>query len=257
MSKTDGTEIIELENGVYARLHDGLTNAGIIIGDDSVMVIDSLRVPSFARDLIQDIKHITDKKIKFVIDTHAHWDHAWGNEEFPDAIIIGHENCYNEMTDIEWNKQWREKIVNSGDSWSEEAKLVQITPPNQTFAKTMRLYFGGREIILRYLGKAHTSGDIFIHLPESNILFTGDVAQNEGMPFFGDSYPEEWPETDDKLINLTVDTFVAGHGPIGNHDDLVNARDFLHKFIKEIKNCINDKQNENDTTIKVTNLLES
>ena len=73
MSKTDGTEIIELENGVYARLHDGLTNAGIIIGDDSVMVIDSLRVPSFARDLIQDIKHITDKKIKFVIDTHAHW----------------------------------------------------------------------------------------------------------------------------------------------------------------------------------------
>ena len=116
MSKTDGTEIIELENGVYARLHDGLTNAGIIIGDDSVMVIDSLRVQSFARDLIQDIKHITDKKIKFVIDTHAHWDHAWCNEEFPDAIIIGHENCYNEMTDIEWNKQWREKNE-TGCSW--------------------------------------------------------------------------------------------------------------------------------------------
>jgi len=142
MSKTSGTEIIELEKGVYARLHDGLTNAGIIIGDDSVMVIDSLRVPSFARNLIQDIKYITDKPIKFVIDTHAHWDHAWGNEEFPEAIIIGHQNCYNEMIDIEWNKQWREKVVNSGDSWSEEAKLVQITPPNQTFEKTMRLYFG-------------------------------------------------------------------------------------------------------------------
>ena len=56
---------------------------------------------------------------------------------------------------------------------------------------------------------------------------------------------------------MSVDKFVAGHGPIGNYNDLVNARNFLHKFIKEIKNCINDKQNENDTTIRVTNLLES
>ena len=109
MPKTEGTEIIELEKGVYARLHDGLTNAGIIIGDDSVMVIDSLRVPSFARDLISDIKYISDKPIKFVIDTHAHWDHAWGNEEFPEATIIGHQNCYKEMIDLEWNKQWRLK----------------------------------------------------------------------------------------------------------------------------------------------------
>ena len=256
MSMTEGTEIIELEKGVYARLHDGLTNAGIIIGDDSVMVIDSLRVPSFARDLISDIKYISDKPIKFVIDTHAHWDHSWGNEEFPEATIIGHQNCYKEMIDLEWNKQWREKVVNSGDSWSEEAKLVKITPPDQTFEKTMRLYFGGREIILRYLGKAHTSGDIFIHLPDSNILFTGDVAQNEGMPFFGDSYPDEWPSTDDKLIDFSVDKFVAGHGPIGDYDDLVNARNFLHKFIKEIKDCINENQNEYDTTIKVVNLLE-
>ena len=160
------------------------------------------------------------------------------------------------MIDLEWNKQWREKVVNSGDSWSEEAKLVKITPPDQTFEKTMRLYFGGREIILRYLGKAHTSGDIFIHLPDSNILFTGDVAQNEGMPFFGDSYPDEWPSTDDKLIDFSVDKFVAGHGPIGDYDDLVNARNFLHKFIKEIKDCINENQNEYDTTIKVINLLE-
>ena len=62
---------------------------------------------------------------------------------------------------------------------------------------------------------------------------------------------------DNKLIEFSVDKFVAGHGPIGEYNDLVNARNFLHKFIKEIKNCINDKQNEIDTTIKVTNLLES
>jgi glyoxylase-like metal-dependent hydrolase (beta-lactamase superfamily II) len=163
---TPGTEIVELEAGVYARLHEGLTNAGIIIGDDSVLVIDSLRVPSFARDLIQDVKTITDKPIGFVIDTHSHWDHSWGNEEFPDATIIGHKNCYAEMIDVEWNEEWRKKVVSSNDPWSEEGHLVNITPPNMTFETSMQLYFGGRELDLKYFGRAHTSGDIYIHLPK-------------------------------------------------------------------------------------------
>ena len=144
MAITPGTELIELESGVYARLHEGLTNAGIIVGDEGVLVIDSLRVPSFARDLISDVRHITDKPIQYLVDTHSHWDHSWGNEEFPEATIIGHENCYNEMVDVEWNRQWLEQIMSSGDPWSEEAGLVTITPPNLTFETSMRLYFGGQ-----------------------------------------------------------------------------------------------------------------
>ena len=121
---TPGTEIVELETGVFARLHEGLTNAGIIVGDDSVLIIDSLRVPSFARDLIKDVKDITDKPIKFVIDTHSHWDHSWGNQEFPEAAIIGHENCYTEMIDVEWNhEQLKDKI----DIVQSYANLFHIT----------------------------------------------------------------------------------------------------------------------------------
>ena len=125
---TPGTEIIELETGVYARLHEGLTNAGIIVGDDSVLVIDSLRVPSFARDLIQDVKKITEKPIEFVIDTHSHWDHSWGNEEFPEATIIGHKNCYAEMIDVahlQMCEQFGFKIDWFGD-------VIYIVRPNET-----------------------------------------------------------------------------------------------------------------------------
>ena len=138
MPSTPGTEIVELETGVYARLHDGLTNSGIIVGDAGVLVIDSLRVPSFARDLKQDVRHITEKPVQYVIDTHAHWDHSWGNEEFPEATIIGHQNCYREMVDVEWNEQWREKVISDGLAWSEEARVVNITPPNLTFETSMR-----------------------------------------------------------------------------------------------------------------------
>lgn len=255
MTTTSGTEIIELETGVYARLHAGLTNAGFIIGDKGVLVIDSLRVPSFARDLIQDVRHVTSKPVQYVIDTHAHWDHAWGNEEFPEAVIIGHENCYREMVDVEWNKEWRDKVVAANDPWSEEARLVNITPPNLTFETSMRLYFGGREIILRYFGKAHTSGDIFIHLPADKIVFTGDVAQDGGVPYFADSYPDEWPDTADRLVELPVERFVSGHGPVGNHEALAGARDFIHTLVDHLKTAIRDGQDEVDASTSVINAL--
>ena len=240
---TPGTEIIELETGVFARLHEGLTNAGIIVGDDSVLIIDSLRVPSFARDLIKDVKDITDKPIQFVIDTHSHWDHSWGNEEFPDATIIGHKNCYAEMIDVEWNEQWRKKVTSSNDPWSEEGNIVNITPPNMTFETSMQLYFGGRELDLKYFGRAHTSGDIYIHLPKEKIVFTGDVAQDGGVPYLGDCYPVDWPDTDNKLAALPIERFISGHGPIGDHKALEGARDFIHNLVDSVKSAIADGQN--------------
>ena len=246
MTFTPGTEIIELETGVFARLHEGLTNAGIIVGDDGVLVIDSLRVPSFARDLIQDVKRITDKPVQYLVDTHSHWDHSWGNEEFPDATIIGHENCYAEMVDVEMNKSWRERVVNSGDPWAEEAGLVNITPPNLTFETSMRLYFGGREIRLLFLGRAHTGGDTHIHLPDDAIVFCGDVAQDRGMPYFGDSYPDEWPATDARLAALPIERFVSGHGPVGEHSRLAEARDFMHDLVSNLKAAAADGRNAQD-----------
>ena len=252
---TPGTEIVELETGVFARLHEGLTNAGIIVGDDSVLIIDSLRVPSFARDLIKDVKDITDKPIKFVIDTHSHWDHSWGNEEFPDATIIGHKNCYAEMVDVEWNEQWRKKVTSSNDPWSEEGNIVNITPPNMTFETSMQLYFGGRELDLKYFGRAHTSGDIYIHLPNEKIVFTGDVAQDGGVPYLGDCYPVDWPETDNKLAALPIERFMSGHGPIGDHQALEGARDFIHNLVDSVKSAITDGQNATQTSESVINQL--
>ena len=255
MTSTPGTEIVELETGVYARLSEGLTNAGIIVGDAGVLVIDSLRVPSFARDLIQDVRRITDKPVQYVIDTHAHWDHSWGNEEFPQATIIGHQNCYREMVDVEWNRQWREKVVSDGLAWSEEARLVNITPPNLTFETSMRLYFGGRELELMYFGKAHTSGDIFIHLPATKLMFTGDVIQDRRVPFLGDSYPAEWPDTDDKLAATSVERFVSGHGPIGDHQGIVESRDFIHDLVGSTRASIQEGRSEGDASANVVNAM--
>ena len=257
MKFTPGTEIVELADGMYARLHENLTNAGIIIGDEGVMIIDSLRMPSFARDLKDDVKLITDKPIKYVLDTHAHWDHSWGNEEFPDSTIIGHKNCYLEMTDPDWNSEWRSKITSSNDPWSSEANLVNITPPNLTFETSMSIYIGGRELEILHLGKAHTSGDIFIHVPSEKLVFTGDVIQKERVPYLGDSYPNDWLDTDDRVSELPINKFVSGHGDIGNHDDLMEARAFIHALVGGTKKTIEDGKGKDEAQTQVIESMTS
>ena len=252
---TPGTEIVELTTGVYARLHEGLTNAGIIIGDDGVLVIDSLRVPSFARDLISDVKHLSDKPITHVIDTHSHWDHSWGNEEFPDSTIIGHENCRAEMLDLEALDAWRNKVVSSDERWAEEAKGVRVTPPNLTFESSMQLYFGGRRIDLRYLGRAHTSGDIFIHLPDDGLLFTGDVAQDGGIPFMLDGYVQDWVQTGARLLELDCERFMAGHGPIGERSAIAESAQFINALAAGTKQAVAEGQDEATAAAGVTEAL--
>lgn len=229
MSNGARTEIVELAAGVFARLHDGLTNAGIIVGDDSVLVIDSLRVPSFARELRADVRRLTDKPVQYLVDTHGHWDHAFGNEEFTDATIVGHVNCRRELEEL--GEGWRQGVIARNVEWSEEIKTVRITPPDLTFDRRLELHFGGRRIDLVYLGRAHTSGDIFINLPDDGLLFTGDVAQDGGVPYMLDGYMADWIETDTRILDLPFDRFVSGHGPIGSRPALQDARDFIAALV--------------------------
>lgn len=229
MSNGARTEIVELAPGVFARLHDGLTNAGIIVGDDSVLVIDSLRVPSFARELRADVRRLTDKPVQYLVDTHGHWDHAFGNEEFRDATIVGHVNCRRDLEEL--GEVWRQGVIARNVEWSEEIKTVRITPPDLTFDRSLELHFGGRRVDLIYLGRAHTSGDIFIHLPDDGLLFTGDVAQDGGVPYMLDGYMADWIETDTRILDLPFERFVSGHGPIGARPALQDARDFIAALV--------------------------
>ncbi len=249
-----GVEIVEVANGVFARLHEGLTNAGIIVGDDSVLVIDSLRVPSFARDLRADVRRLTDKPVKYVVDTHGHWDHAFGNEEFTDATIIGHVNCRRELEEV--GEAWRAGVIARGNEWAEELKTVRITPPDLTFTDRLELHFGGRRIDLVYLGRAHTSGDIFISLPDDGLLFTGDVAQDGGVPYMLDGYMVDWVQTDTRVLSLPFERFVSGHGPIGAKEAMVEARDFIAELVSHAEDALTEGEDLAAATATVRRALE-
>ena len=83
----------------------------------------------------------------------------------------------------------------------------------------------------------------------------GDVAQDGGVPYLGDSYPDEWPETDDRMVELPIERFMSGHGPVGDHAALLEARDFIHALVGSLKTAIRDGQDEVSASASVVDAL--
>ena len=191
------------------------SNTAIIVNDDGVVVIDSSISPAAAAALAEELQAITDKPIRYVINTHFHFDHAHGNQVYPsDVQIIGHEFTYEMLENGEsvgrsYNRfaDWFASVP--GGPEGQEGLIP--TPPNMTLSDSLTLYRGSREIQLLYFGRGHTGGDVVVYLPAEKILIAGDLLL-ESMPYMGDGFPTDWIDTLERLKALEFDTVVPGHG---------------------------------------------
>ncbi len=244
--ETDTHRFTEVRNQIYlaqstARVFN--SSSLVVVNDDDVVVVDSHVTPSKARDLIASIKELTDKPISALINSHHHWDHAHGNQEFDDLPIIGHEYAYKRLSGdvradptfvrgLEGNQATIERILQQiAEAEDGEGKTalqaylemfrahaadfdeIEPEPPNVTLKERMTLHRPGRgEIQILFLGRAHTGGDLMVYFPQDKLVFTGDVAFG-GPSFLGDGYVGEWPQTLENLKALDFDIFVPGHGP--------------------------------------------
>jgi cyclase len=191
------------------------SNAAIIVNENDVIVIDSHISPAAAVALARQLPSITTKPIRYVINTHFHFDHAHGNQVYPPEVqIIGHEFTYEMLATgesigrtYEHFKDW----ISSQPGGAQGQQGLIPTPPNMTMADRMTLFRDGREIQLLFFGRGHTGGDIVVYLPQEKILFTGDLLL-ESIPFMGDAYPSDWIETLEGLSQLDFNVVVPGHG---------------------------------------------
>lgn len=220
-SDFDGPAFVfeELAEGVFqARGTTNLlvgANAGIIVNQNDVVVIDSHISPAAAVALARELQSITSKPIKYVINTHFHFDHAHGNQVYPpDVQIIGHEYTYRMLANggstgrtYEMFRGWIADFP-GGD---EGQQGLVPTPPNTTLSQRMTLVRDGREIQLLFFGRGHTGGDVVVYLPAEKILFSGDLLL-EGVPFMGDGFLPEWIDTLGELARLDFEVVVPGHG---------------------------------------------
>jgi cyclase len=234
--------------GIYYATASGTMTVGanspIILTDTEAIVIDSEITPAAARALIADLKAVTDKPVRYVIDSHYHYDHAFGNQVFgPEVQVIGHENTrkrllgntmqeYTYLSSVEpvparvaalreraaketdpQQKAALERQISNALAYLEQVKEIKVTPPGVTLDRKMTLFRGGREIQLLYFGRGHTDTDLVVFLPKERIVCTGDLMESV-ISYMGDAYAGEWPATLDRLMTLDFDTVMPGHGVV-------------------------------------------
>jgi cyclase len=243
-------DIKPIADGVYAAVakpaYKVNCNAAIILFDDSVLVVDTHSKPSAARALIEQVKKLTDKPVRYVVNTHFHWDHYQGNQAYPSSWPAGVEIISSEATrlnieqrgiprvkhEITTMPQEIEKLkadlaaatepqqkdelrrnLSQAEDYFAELKSMQVALPTLTFDHSLILHRKSRTVEMFWLGNAHTNGDVFVYLPKEKILVTGD-ALHGWTPFMADSYPYDWITTLDNAEKLDFDQVLGGHGDV-------------------------------------------
>lgn len=211
-------------------------NAGIVVGEDAVLVVDTLTSAKEAENFLKDIRAVTDKPIRYVVNTHYHLDHSLGNSVFADlgARIISHNTCRN--TIIKDGDQALKNPVMYGlpkDFW----EGTRVIAPDIAFEREMVIELDSKLTIkLIHSGvPSHSLGSIFVHVVEQDVLFTGDILFTDFHPFLGEGNFEGWFKTLDMISSMNIKNIIPGHGPLSSNKDLQDMKTYLSFFDEKAK----------------------
>jgi cyclase len=271
LAADDLFDIKPVADGVYAAIakpaYKVNCNAAIILLDDAVLVVDTHSKPSAARALIEQIKKLTDKPVRYVVNTHFHWDHYQGNQAYPSSWPAGVEIISSEATranieqrgmprvrheiltmpqeieklksdldkasDLGQKEQLRANLLQA-EAYLAELKSMQVTLPSVTFDHSLILHRPSKTVEILWLGNAHTNGDVFVYLPREKVLVTGD-ALHGWTPYMGDSYPFDWIETLGAAEKLDFDQVIGGHGDVMRGKERFDLwKDYFRDLMNEV-----------------------
>lgn len=200
----------EVGDGVFIRRYPFLDQTiGAVIGDGRVLVVDTRSTSLQARELIGDLRQLT-RLPWLVVNTHVHFDHAFGNAAFRPCEIWAHQGCAEALR--RHGPAQRENVVRWVPDLARELNGTPLDPPDRTFEEWAELDLGGRRVVLRHLGRGHTDHDVVVHVPDTATVFAGDLVEHGAPPGFEDSYPLDWPATLGHVLDFADGVVVPGHG---------------------------------------------
>ncbi len=282
----------ELANGVHFAVGTGamtvMSNALVIVNDDHVMLVDTSVTPAAARALVGQISiDLTGKPIRYVFNSHYHFDHAHGNQVFGEGVeIIGHEyvrmmhlsNVLVQRTNRGFTEVIPDQIAElkaeiarttdpvEGERLKMDLRVREahwnalqetaVTPPNVTYRDVLTLYKGGREVQLHFVGRGHTGGDTMVFLPAERIVFTGDFLLGSPggprLPYMGDAYTDEWPQSLERLKGLDFDLIVPGHGtPFRDREQITYLQRYLRDLWSQVAGFRTDGLSVEQATVRI------
>ena len=204
----------ELAEGVYRRRDASLDlNVGVVVGADGVLIVDTRASHRQGQELRDELADLTDLPVRWVVNTHWHWDHVFGNAMFPEARLWGQRECRNHLMDHgdEEKARARESV---GPERAHLIDEVVVTPPEYVVGTARAIDVGGRIVTLEYMGLGHTNSDLVVMVSDAAVLFAGDLLEEGAPPYFGDGYPMVWPDTVDRLRDHIRGVVVPGHGDV-------------------------------------------
>jgi cyclase len=229
-------------------------NAGIIIGKNGIVVVDTMISSKEAKRFIRDIRTISRKPIRYVVNTHYHFDHVFGNSEFAKlgAVIIAQENDKKAMI-----SSAKETLKNIGKYGFTSKDMKGTTPayPVLTYGDRMTIDIGGQLIELIHARHSHTDGDTLVYLPGKKIIFAGDILFTNYHPFLGEGNIEEWAKELDDIKSMDVEKIIPGHGPLSGKKDLDDMKEYILMFDKKAKELASQSDDVQKIATAIQNVL--
>lgn len=229
---------VEVADRVWVGRYDPCdVNVVVVDGQTGRVVVDTRGTAEEGRELARDLDRLAVRDVVAVVNTHAHFDHVFGNVAFPGVEVWGHRRVAELLAD---DVAMAER-VEALSSWYPDADGLRSTPrvpPTRTFEDTTTLDLGDRRLVLRFLGRGHTDHDTVVEVPDVDLVLAGDLVEESGPPQFGDAHPFAWPATVAALVGLGHTTVVPGHGaPVDpafvrtQHDELAALASLLAAYV--------------------------
>lgn len=228
----------EIADGVYQRRYEPLDiSVCVVAGNDGLLLVDTRCNPREAGEILDDVATLSRLPIRWVANTHAHYDHSFGNQQFPDAEIFGHHLVPRHFAEYEGRRL---------SAWTADPQAapqydwrdVVLTPPTVLVSDVVDLDIGGRLARFHPLPPGHTDTDLVIEIPDARTWLVGDIIEQSGPPMFGSgSFPLDWPGVlDDFAVAVRPgDVLVPGHGAPVDRDFLVGQAGVLRVVAQGIR----------------------
>ena len=226
--------LTKIADGVYSYVNENNpvparsfgANAGIIIGKEGIVVVDTLISSKEARRFISDIRAVSDKPIKYVVNTHEHLDHSLGNNDFIGlgAVVVSHANCKKNA------EAAASTILQKATKYGLTDEMLQgtkVAEASLAFTDKMEIDLGDRKVELIYAGPSHTDGSILVYVPDARTLFAGDVLFTGFHPNMMDADVKGWISVLDYIAAMDAVSIVPGHGPVSSKKDIQEMKQYL------------------------------
>jgi len=201
----------EIGRDLWAFTAEGDPNTGVIIGEDSVMIVDAQATPRLAGMVIEKIRTVTDKPVKYVVLSHYHAVRVLGASAYGASEIIM-SNMSRAQVAERGQEDWDSEFGRFPRLFEGHESIPGLTWPSLTFSDRMTVYMGKRRVDLMFLGRAHTAGDIVAHVPDENVMFTGDIVEYKSACYCGDGHFSDWPATLEAVRAFRPDAIAPGRG---------------------------------------------